>query len=231
MKTNKDQIIKWHLKRKESMKASEIIEREVRSLQDVYSSLPWENKEFYKNYIAQTYFYVRNATRVLSKAAYKCSHYDNELHRRLIQSIIEERNHEIMAINDLKELGSDIKYYQESPETAAYHLTLMAQIDLEGPYALIGYFVPIEGLAGIGADNVLNNLLNTYGKKASQFLRVHIRVDAHHYHEGVQYIDTLPQDLQDIAVKNAKLSSELFHRFLLSVKNQKSVGIQTKQSA
>lgn len=200
------------------MKSTEIIEKEILILQKTYGSLPWEDKEFYKQYIAQTFFYVRNATRVLSKAAYKCSHQENDLHCKLIQSIIDEKDHEMIALSDLGELGGDIKKYKETPETAAYHLTLLAQIDLEGPYALLGYFIVVEGLAGIGANKVLNKIISLYGEEAAQFLIVHIKEDEHHYNNSIQYINSLPSDIQKIIVKNAQLSAALFRNLLLALK-------------
>lgn len=191
----------------------------INEMKNAIEKLPWEDPRFYSLFLAQTYFYVRNATRVLAKAAYRCSHDEENLHKKLIKGINEEKNHEIMATNDLKELGYRIENFSELPTTSAYYQTLLAVIDYEGPYALLGYFVALEGLGAIGADSTLNTTLEKYGKKATQFLRVHIRVDEHHFHDGLNFIETLPLEKQKIVEKYVKVSSKLYINMLHEMQN------------
>lgn len=189
----------------------------INEINEIAQSIPWNNPSVYSQFLAQTYFYVRNATRVLAKAAYRCTHEEEDLHKNLIRSINEEKNHEIMATNDLAEIGYSIHDFKELPTTSAYYQTLLAMIDYDGPYALLGYFVALEGVGAIGADHVLNEALETYGKKATQFLRVHIRVDEHHFHNGLNFIETLPLEKQNIVEKYVKISGKLYINMLNEV--------------
>lgn len=186
----------------------------IDDMKSVLATLPWEDAQFYGHFLAQTYYYVRNATRVLAKAAYRCSHEEEPLHKKLIQGINEEKNHEIMATNDMNEIGFTLQNFPEMPATSAYYQTLLATIDYDGPYALLGYFVALEGLGAIGADHVFDSTFNKFGKKATQFLRVHTRVDKHHFDDGLAFIETLPPEKQAIVEKYVKVSSKLYINML-----------------
>lgn len=198
----------------------------IEEMSQCIDSMPWENEEFYAQFLAQTYFYVRNATRVLAKAAYRCTHEEEPIHKNLIKSINEEKNHEIMATNDLLALGKNILDYKENPATTAYYSTLLSAIDFDGPYALFGYFVTLEGLGAIGADNLLARLNAKYSKKASQFLRVHIRVDEHHFTDGLNFIERLPADKRNTIIHHIEVSKQLYinlvHGVLLQSKQHQA---------
>lgn len=202
------------------MKANvrETSHRCIKEMQDTLGAMPWQSPEFYAQFLAQTYFYVRNATRVLAKAAYRCTHEEEGLHKKLLQGIIEEKNHEIMAINDLKEVGYDMASMKELPSTTCYYQTLLAAIDYDGPYALLGYFVALEGLGAIGADYVFDSTFAKWGKKGTQFLRVHTRVDQHHFTDGLEFIESLPIDKQIMIEKYVESSTKIYIGLLEGVK-------------
>jgi hypothetical protein len=190
----------------------------IEDIKSVMGTLPWDEASFYGLWLAQTYFYVRNATRVLAKAAYRCTHEEEPMHKKLLQGINEEKNHEIMATNDLKTIGFTMNSFHEMPATTAYYQTLLAATDYDGPYALLGYFVTLEGLGAIGCDHVFDTTFAKFGKMATQFLRVHTRVDKHHFDDGIDYIETLPQDKQDLIERYVAVSSRLYINMLNEVK-------------
>lgn len=190
----------------------------ISRMEAALKEMPWQTPEFYAEFLAQTYFYVRNATRVLAKAAYRCNHEEEGLHKKMLQGITEEKNHEIMAINDLREVGYRMEEMQELPSTTAYYQTLLAAIDYDGPYALLGYFVALEGLGAIGAGHVFDSTFAKWGKKGTQFLRVHTRVDQHHFTDGLEFIESLPMEKQLMIEKYVKSSTELYIGLLNGVK-------------
>lgn len=199
---------------------TDITLKNIAMMKKTIDTLPWEDREFYALWLSQTYYYVRNATRVLAKAAYRCTHEEEDLHKKMIQGIIEEKNHEIMAVNDLKAIGCSIEEFPEFPSTMAYHQTLLAQIDYHGPYALLGYFVALEGLGAIGSDETYDLLVKKYGKEAAQFLRVHGRVDKHHFDNGLKYIESLPAEKKEIIRNAVEVSSQLYNKMLLEVRDR-----------
>src|SRR5215211_402825 len=89
-----------------------------------YTDFPWEDRRVYGNWTAQTYFYVRHATRLLALAAARCPLADEELHKTFLQAIREEQDHELLALHDLQFLGFRPSDFGELPETAAYRQTL-----------------------------------------------------------------------------------------------------------
>ena len=189
----------------------------IEDMKNVMGTQPWDDASFYGLWLAQTYFYVRNATRVLAKAAYRCTHDEEPIHKKLLQGINEEKNHEIMATNDLKTIGFSLSSFQEMPATTAYYQTLLAAIDYDGPYALLGYFVTLEGLGAIGCDYIFETAFGKFGKMATQFLRVHTRVDKHHFDDGIDFIETLPADKQALVERYVKVSSLLYINMLKEV--------------
>ncbi len=70
----------------------------IKKMETCFVALPWEDKWTYAEWLAQTFFYVRHATRVLAKAAYRCSFEDEGLHKKLLEGINEEKNHEIIDL-------------------------------------------------------------------------------------------------------------------------------------
>ncbi len=177
----------------------------------------WTKPEVYASWLSQTYFYVRHATRVLAFAASRCSHEEEGLHLRLIQGITEEKGHEILAIRDLKSLGFQISQFEEFSETSAYYQTLFCNIGVDGPCALLGYFIPLEGLAAIGLHNVLKTVNKEYGDNGSSFLRMHCVVDEGHFSEGMGFLDHLSEPQLNTVRKHLKLSTALYIHILDAV--------------
>jgi pyrroloquinoline quinone (PQQ) biosynthesis protein C len=200
----------------------DVVVKSIRSMQAVLDSLTWEDPACYAEYLAQTYFYVRHATRVLAKAAWRCNFEEEPLHKKLLQGINEEKNHELMCTSDLEHVGYDLKEFTELPETSAYYQTLYAMIDAHGPYALLGYFVSLEGLGAIGFNDVYNRVVKTYGKGGAQFIEVHAHLDQGHFEEGLSYILTLPEAQQRLVAETCIVAGRHYESFL------KGLGLKAK---
>jgi hypothetical protein len=186
----------------------------IRKMEEECGRLPWEDRRVYADWLSQTYFYVQHATRVLAKAAYRC-HLDEEpLHKKLLHGINEEKNHEILATNDLKHIGHKLNEFYEYPETSAYYQTLYHLIDYNGPYELLGYFVTLEGLGGIGTGGLYERIVKAHGEKAASFVKVHAKLDAGHYEEMVQYLETLDAQKLAIVKHGIEISTTLYCNML-----------------
>src|SRR5687768_17384452 len=73
--------------------------------------------QIYAQYLAQTYYYVSHSTRLLALSASRFSVSHEDLHRRFIAHMVEEKGHHLIAAADLKKLGYDIKLISELPTT------------------------------------------------------------------------------------------------------------------
>ncbi len=173
-------------------------------------ALPWEDRTAYSDWLAQTFFYVRHATRVLAKAAYKCRLEEEGLHKKLLHGINEEKNHETMATSDMNLCGHEISDFYEYPETSAYYQTLYHAIDYHGPFALLGYFVTLEGLGAVGSEKLYGRVIGTHREEAATFLKVHAHLDAGHFREGIDLLESLPPEKLKLVVEMIDVSSVLY---------------------
>ncbi len=182
----------------------------IKEMEQSCLELPWEDARTYGDWVAQTYFYVRHATRVLAKAAFRCTIEQEDLHKVFLKGINEEKNHEIMAVNDLKHMGLRLGDYYEYPETSAYYQTLYHLIDYNGPYELLGYFVNLEGLGAIGCDGFYDKIIKSHGEKAASFIKVHARIDARHFQEGIDLLNSLKPEQLKIVRHGLEISTPLY---------------------
>jgi len=180
-----------------------------------YQNFPWEDRQAYGNWLAQTYYYVRQATRLLAFAAARCRLEEEDLHGALLKGAKEEGGHELLALNDLKQLGLSIDSFPELAETAAYHQTLYYAIDHDGPASLIGYFLPLEGVAGSRMAPELARIRQAYGDKAASFLMVHCNLDVGHFDEGLKDLEHFSTE-QLLAVKSSVTLSVALYRAVVA---------------
>ena len=104
---------------------SKVIQNGTMYVDDVFSTVtkfPWHHKNYYSEWLAQTYFYVSHTTRMLALATSKFSINEKSFHMKFIELINEEKGHEKLAEFDLKQLGFATSSFAELPETSAiYH--------------------------------------------------------------------------------------------------------------
>ncbi len=192
----------------------------IKEMETACLELNWEDKETYSDFLAQTFYYVRNATRVLAKAAFKCSFEEEALHQILLQSINEEKCHEQLAVHDLEVLGHKVDDFCEYPETSAYYQTLYHLLDTQGPYELLGYFVTLEGLGAIGSDELYNRVIGSHGERSSSFIKVHARIDSRHFEEGLELINSLDSSKLEIVEHGLDMGTRLYCNLIRRISNQ-----------
>ena len=190
----------------------------VEQIAAAYADFPWEEPGVYANWTAQTYYYVRHATRLLSLAAARCSVSDEELHRVFLKGIREEQGHEALAMNDLKQLGYTPADFAELPEASTYYQSLYYAIEHDGPAALLGYFLALEGLAALKMENALRRVQAAYTDQAAGFFRIHCQLDVDHFDEGLRNLEMLDSDKLAAVEKNLTLSTALYIRLVDRIK-------------
>src|SRR4051812_48763357 len=100
---------------------------------------PWENREAYLQWLAQTYYLVRHTTRFLCLSAARAPIDKRELHYGFVKHLGEESNHDIPLINDMKKLGAAPDQYPELPQTRLLRNNQYYWLDNGGVYSLMGY--------------------------------------------------------------------------------------------
>ena len=72
-------------------------------------AFPWDSKEAYADWLAQTYYFVCHSTRLLALAASRFQVDEDAYHLRFLEHLKEEKSHEKLCLTDLKTLGVSIE--------------------------------------------------------------------------------------------------------------------------
>jgi thiaminase len=144
-------------------------------------AFPWYSKRVYRDWLIQTYAYVKHTTRLTALAAARID-VEDPMHQHMLNHAAEEKNHQQLIINDLEVLDPDYVWnLEELPITTAFYQSLYYQIDHISPYALFGRVIPLEGLASIAGPILCDKVKRAYeGQNVSSFLEVHAEADPGH---------------------------------------------------
>lgn len=194
--------------------ASKIIAEEIKILGDKMVHAPWGELEFYKSWLAQTYYLIRHTTKLLALSAAHLPVDGRDNHYTMLHHIEGELNHDLMPVKDLQDFGASVEQFPELPETEMIHQLQYYWIQYEHPLSLCGYAFLLEGAAKFFGPKLLELLEQQYGKKGSLFLRVHVTVDQDHYEEGAKFLETLSEKEYAFIVKNMKQSRLLYSRMI-----------------
>ena len=184
----------------------------------------WENREFYADYMAQTFYYVRHSTRLLAVCASRLSYEkEQEIHLRFIKHLAEESNHEKLALNDLKNLGFSINDFPELSATRLFYEPQYYKIEREKPLALMGYILFLEALAQQVCPLLTKKINEYHGKRTATFFHVHGEEDPEHVSEALKMIKTLDtpnlQAIEANLVQSAYAYSQMVNELSMKWKN------------
>lgn len=213
---------------------TEKINAGIQEIGVIYDSVSWGDRWLYANWLAQTFYYTRHATRIISWAAAKTPHSQEWIHLKLIQHIQEEKNHEELAHHDLKNLGFSMEQFPEQASTTAYYSTLFYLLEHVSPMSLFGYFSILEGLAINAGVKLHNYVENQYGKNTATFLKVHCKADVQHFEEDLSILEKFDENELISINKSVELSIDLYKNLMMELiensKLNKVLPIQTQFS-
>ncbi|MFA6237598.1 MAG: iron-containing redox enzyme family protein [Bacteriovorax sp.] len=160
----------------------------------------WKSKEFYADYMAQTFYYVRHSTRLLALCASRLNYeQEQKIHLRFIRHLGEESNHEKLALNDISRLDFSVDDFPELCSTRLFYEPQYYKIEHERPLALMGYILFLEALAQKVCPPLAKTISSCHGSKAGTFFHVHGEEDPAHVGEALKMINVLsPPDLAAI---------------------------------
>ena len=160
----------------------------LRNAQEGLEAVSWESPDIYGNFLAQTYYFVCHSTRLLASAASRLPVSRDALFKRFVAHLGEEKNHEVIALTDLRNLGSHIHEYPEMPETRAFYEAQYYKVEHQGPVALMGYILFLEAIAVRSGPGLYQRVTTAHGEKATRFLKVHIEEDENHVGQAIKAI-------------------------------------------
>jgi pyrroloquinoline quinone (PQQ) biosynthesis protein C len=205
------------------------LEQAINHSKNSIETMPWNSRNFYGNYLAQTFFYVRHSTRMLALSAGRLT-YENQqgLHLRFLKHLSEEAGHEKLALNDLKAMGYSIDHFTELDPTRFFYESQYYKIEHRDPLAIMGYILYLEVLAQHVCPPLTKKITELYGKKAATFLLVHGEEDPHHVEEAQKLLASLPKEALVIITENLLQSSNAFNLMLKEMAMSSKVEIWKK---
>lgn len=187
----------------------------MQRLDKTLKEIPWEKKEVYANYVAQTYYYSRHTTRLLSAVASRIPFQQEPLHRRFLKHAAEETGHEKLTLNDLKFLGCDLNDFPELPVTRSFYKSQFQSIQDEGPYAFFGFILFLECLGAEKGNWLYKTVVKHHGEKCGSFLKVHANEDVEHVREAFEQVQKFDQPILEQIEKDMVMSCYLFERMIV----------------
>lgn len=191
-----------------------VYQAELGKIKSHLEAFPWEDKDAYGNWCAQTYYYVCHSTRLLALSASRIPLQQDEHYQRYLKHISEEDNHEKLAFGDLKKLGYQPKDFPELPVTAAFYQTQYYYIEHQNVFALFGYILILEGMSAAFGMGCYQRAKAAHGAPATNFWRVHAEEDPGHIDQAFKYIETLDADAIAAITRNLKESTARYGELL-----------------
>lgn len=181
-----------------------------------FNDFPWENEEAYAHWLAQSFYMVQHTTTYLClTAGGMCIDYP-KYHSFLLHHLREETNHEVLALNDQKNLGWDLS---RTPETFETQMMVQSQYYFirKTPFAHFSFFWLLETMAAKAGPAVVERLSKKYKRNSITFLKLHAMEDVGHSQEIAEAVAGFPEHvLQDILL-NLKQTGFLYSEMLKGI--------------
>ena len=202
----------------------EVYKRMITSIDELETAsqkFNWEDPQHYAEWLAQSYMYVRWTTRQLALAsAMTKPSTEDSLHWRFIEEANEEKKHELLVLNDLKNLGYSIEQFQELPHTSFFYQTLSYLIMHEHPSAILGYSLTLEGFAAQKSEAIYQRVTKKYSDKMTTFLRVHVEVDKDHFANALPHLESCPEHLLPLVLQGIEQCAAIYKGILTDIEQK-----------
>lgn len=185
----------------------------MKDLVENVKSQPWEDIDFYREYLAQSYYYTSFSVKMLAHAASLTTNDQTVYYKRSVEHIKEEYGHDSLALTDLKRLNGKIENHPELGVTRALYEPQFFKIQRQ-PTALLGYILALEYLCVSHYKDLYLRLQKTYDAKTTNFVRVHAQDDPDHVEKAIQQIEALRDSENNAVWKNYEQTCRMFACFL-----------------
>jgi hypothetical protein len=182
---------------------------QLNAMVKVFEKTPWRDRDMYGAWLAQTFYYVRHGTRMITLAASRFALTEDPLHRRFIKHAAEETGHDVLALRDLQNLGRSVDQFPEFPSTSALYQTNYYLIEHVSPWALWGLLLTMEGLAVKIGPWLFNEIKQHHGEKPGSFVKLHAFEDIAHMAEAEKIMQNLPDSQRPLVVE--QINHTRFH--------------------
>lgn len=189
---------------------------------------PFENKDAYAKWMNQHYHLVKNSTRYLAFAASLVELENGEEFKWWAKHLRDETDHDRVLLNDMHSLGYEPKD-EPLPETRALIGSQYYDIQKNGPDALLGYALLLEGLSCKRCNETAERVERAHGS-CSRFLRLHGEVDQEHFPEGLKRLEQFSHDRKFVILNNLHMAGQLYIYILKKLTDLQKAAIKGQKS-
>ncbi len=154
---------------------------------------------------------------MLAYAAGWTENMEQSYYRRSLVHIGEEQGHDLIAVNDLKNLNYDIANFIELGTTRSMWECQFYKIQKD-PTNLLGYILALETLAVKTFKEFNGELLKTYTDKATRFVKIHADDDPDHVEEALIQINKCTPAQQKNILFNFEQTITMYNCMLEEIK-------------
>lgn len=188
------------------------------ALEAQIKNFPWENKKAYGLWLSNSYHYALNSTRILALASGTMPLHLTKLSNRFITHAAEEKGHEKLLENDIKNLGFEMKNLAVSDEMKVYYRSLYYWMTPAGQsIGLIGWILSLEGLATLCGPWLYSKIKEHHGEKAASFLKVHSDADPDHLDKAFEITTLLSPEEVEVVIESMEMYSKQYLHVLSEI--------------
>lgn len=193
---------------------------EIEKSKSIFLNQPWDDLDFYAEWLAQTYFYAVHTTRIISLAGSLFNLEQNDFHQRFMEHTKEEKNHDLILINDLKSLGKELTQFSPFVSSISLYQTQYYNIQHVSPLSVYGYFLYLEGLANKLGDMLYEKLKKSHPKNSINYVKIHATEDKHHIEEHFNILNKCPNNEVNNILSNIKKTSGLYQFMMKQIQDK-----------
>lgn len=178
--------------------------------------------EHYKSFLRETYYNAGQNPQIQAFSTVFFPQSYRKIIKRYYQHAIAEIGHDVLALNDLKDLGvaeEDVIQTAALPETTALIAYGYYSVQFKSPLDYLGYLFHLEFMPTTGGKDYIN-ALKAVGvpESALSFLIEHSEVDIEHNKMMKLYIDKFVENEQDIEIvsKSAAITCKLHSNMIFA---------------
>jgi hypothetical protein len=202
-----------------------IFKRTQASLSSNVREFNWANQEAYTMWLANSYEYALNSTRILALTAGAMPLQKTVYSNRFIKHAAEEKGHEKLLEKDVKAFGLNIKDIPVTHEMKMFHHSLYYWFDNNSsPMGIFGFVLALEGLAVSDGPWIYEQAQKAHGKGTS-FLRVHSEEDPEHLNKAIEVLSSCTADDLKVVAASVEQYSKQYGLMLHAIN---SMSVQKK---
>jgi pyrroloquinoline quinone (PQQ) biosynthesis protein C len=188
-------------------------------------AVDWRDRDTYAHWMAQHYYLVKRTMRYICLGCGLSDPDDDRVYNYWSEHLKEEHNHHKFLERDAKSIGLDLKKISVDRDTTDLVDNIFEGMFVSKGIYLFGYAILLEGLSCKVGKAFTDSVIESHGKAAASFLKLHSAVDTGddgHYRHGKEFIESLSEEDQQVVLEALKATYDYYSRILAKLNSQKA---------